>query len=175
MKTPVLKAVAVVASWALLSVAWAQTELISDNHFADGGASWDLRVASDAVAELSIEGKDAEAVLKIQVNAPDVIDAESAPDVRVQKAFGTITEGKEYKIRFQARAEEPALVVGFIYPATDGARVAWRQEVALTKDWEDHEFTFTGRESAEDCVLGFAKLGAKTNTLSFRHIVLVEK
>jgi len=145
-----------------------QTELIPNDKFSDGGASWKLSTAADAVANMSIEEVDKEPTLLI-----DVENTSDKPvDVRVQRLFGELTADKNYRVSFQAKAQEAVSIIPYIYPENQGARVLWRTEIRLEPDWKEFSFEFKGRDSSNDCVLGFSHLGKLTNKYWFKDVVL---
>ena len=149
----------------------AQTELIANDKLADDGGAWALKAAADAAASMSVVEEDGEKVLRIEVQEPPQ-GKEIPPDVRVHRLFGEIGQGKNYELSFKAKAEQPAKIVAFIYPETEGARVLWRVENSVETEWKDFHFTFTGRDTADNCVLGFSNLGKMGNKYSFKDVVL---
>ena len=149
----------------------AETELITNDKFADGGATWALKAAPDASATMSIAEDGADKVLFIEVSEPPQ-DKDPAPDVRLHRLFGEVTTDKEYKVSFKAKAEQPTKVISFIYPENEGSRVLWRVEVALDSDWKEFNYTFKGRDTADNCVFGFSNLGKAANKYYFKDVVL---
>jgi hypothetical protein len=148
----------------------AQSELIPNDKFADEGAAWNLQSAQDAAASLSVVDDQGEKALLVTVEAP--ADSENAPDVRIQRLFGLIDSGKDYHITFQAKSETPAAINPYIYPQNEGAKVLWRTTANLEPDWKEFTFTFKGRDTADNCVLGFAGLGKSGNKFWFKDVVL---
>src|SRR5690349_14965724 len=118
----------------------AETDLIANDGFSDGGASWALKVAPDASASMSVVDEAGEKTLLVDVAEPPS-DTQTPPDVRLHRLFGEITKDKEYKVSFKAKAAQPAKIVSFIYPETEGARVLWRVELPLESDWKDFNFS----------------------------------
>lgn len=149
----------------------ADTELIANDKFADGGATWALKAAQDASASMSIVEDGADKVLLVEVSEIPQ-DKEPAPDVRIHRLFGEIITDKEYRVSFKAKAEQAAKVISFIYPETEGSRVLWRVETALDSDWKEYNYTFKGRDTADNCVLGFSNLGKMANKYYFKDVVL---
>lgn len=149
----------------------AETELITNDKFSDDGAAWALKVAASASAAMSVVSDDGEKALCIEVQDPPQ-DVEGTPDVRVHRLFGEIVLEKDYRITFKAKADQPAKIVAFIYPETEGSRVLWRVETPLDPEWKEFNFSFKGRDTADNCVLGFSNLGKMGNKYFFKDIVL---
>jgi len=149
----------------------AEIELIANDKFADDGSAWALKTAPDASASMSITEDGSDKVLFVDVAEPPQ-DKEQAPDVRLHRLFGEITTDKEYRISFKAKAEQPTKVISFIYPENEGSRVLWRVEVALDADWKEFNYTFKGRDTADNCVFGFSNLGKIANKYYFKDVVL---
>lgn len=153
------------------TVLWASSDLIPDDKFADDGALWSLKTAAEATASQSVVEEGGEKSLCIEVQAP-AGDLETPPDVRVQRLFGEMVAGKNYQVSFQARAAEPAKIISYVYPENQGARVLWRTEIALDSEWKEFSYTFEGRDTAENCVLGFSNLGRMGNKYFIKDVVL---
>lgn len=155
------------------TLAPAQTELIANDRFADGGASWEIQQSPGMAAALSV-GKDTDNEEALRIEVPQAAGDEPG-DIRIHKAFGSINADKEYHVTFQAKAGESVKLVAFVYPRNAGARVLWRQEIAVEPDWKEFTFTFKGRDTAEDCVLGFSRLEKAATRYDFKDIVLTEE
>lgn len=152
-------------------LAEAQGELIPNDKFSDDGASWTLKTGPEASAGLSVVDDAGEKALRVEVATPSEGEG-GPPDVRVQRFFGGIEKDSRYRVTFQARAEQPTKVVGYIYPENEGARVLWRAEAALEPEWKEFTLSFTGRDTADNCVLGFSQLGKMANTYFFKDVTL---
>ncbi|CAN5340343.1 hypothetical protein BH09VER1_BH09VER1_27400 [soil metagenome] len=153
----------------------AETELIANDKFSDDGASWKLSNGPKITANMSVEKVDGEQALCVAVDMGGETDGAAEPVlVRVQRLFGEVAAGKNYRVSFKAKAEKDVNIVAYVSPETDGARVLWRNEIAVGADWKEYSFTFTGRDSAPDGAFGFARLGAMTNRYWFKDIVLSE-
>ena len=93
-------------------------------------------------------------------------------NVRVQRLFGEISADARYHVRFKAKAETDAGIVSFISPEKESARVLWRTVLKLDSGWKEFAFDITARDTADQCVFGFARLGGITNKYWFKDIVL---
>lgn len=149
----------------------AQTELIPDDKFSDGGAAWILKVSADTNASMTVVDDSGEQALFVEVpESPE--EGKTPPDVRFQRLFGEISAEKNYRVSFQAKAAEAVKIIPYIYPENEGARVLWRAEITLEPDWKEFSYTLKGRETADNCVLGFSHLGKMANKYWFKNIVL---
>lgn len=166
MRTTLLACAAIIAA---ASLAHAQTELIANDKFSDGATSWALQSSPGATAVMDVEKEDDEAVLVVKVEKT----SEDTDDVRIHRVFGDIEQGKNYRVTFKAKADTATTIVPFIYPEGMGSKVLWRVEIKLDDDWKDFSYTFVGRDTASNCVLGFSHLGKLTNKYSFKDIELV--
>ncbi len=146
----------------------AETELIANDKFSDGGGSWTLLTAPGASASLSVEQDEGEAALSVVVQNDDT----KPVDVRIQRVFGDIEAGKEYTATFKAKCANAAEVVAYIYPENEGSRVLWRVPIKPQPEWQEYTFTFKGKDTASNCVFGFSRMGSNNNTYSFKDIVL---
>lgn len=149
--------------------ATAQTELIANDKFGDGATSWTLQASRGATAVMDVEKEGDEPVLFVKVEVTE----DSNDDVRIHRVFGDIEQGKNYRLTYKAKASEATTIVPFIYPLETSNKVLFRTEIKLDDDWKEFSHTFAGRETASNCVLGFAQLGKKTNTYSFKDIELL--
>jgi uncharacterized protein YggU (UPF0235/DUF167 family) len=149
----------------------AETELIANDKFADDGAAWSIKVSPDSSASLSVVADDGEKALCVDVQEPPQ-DKEAPPDVRIHRLFGEIGAEKDYKISFKAKADQPVKIIPFIYPENAGSRVLWRVETSLEPEWKEFNFTFKGRDTADNCVLGFSHLGKMANKYYFKDVTL---
>ena len=150
-------------------------ELIPNDKFADDGTSWKFFADKGATAEMSVEKVDNEPALCVTVTATDE-ESEPSPEnvvnVRVQRLFGEISADARYHVRFKAKAETDAGIVSFISPEKESARVLWRTVLKLDSGWKEFAFDITARDTADQCVFGFARLGGITNKYWFKDIVL---
>ncbi len=153
----------------------AETELIPNDKFADDGASWTLSLAKEVAARMSVEKADNEPALCIDVEGSGE-GSEASPDnivnARVHRLFGEISAGTQYRISFKAKAEKDISIVSFVSPQKDGARVLWRMDVKLDPEWKEFAYNFTARDTANDCVFGFSRLGNIANKYWFKDVVL---
>lgn len=154
----------------MLWPAQAETELIANDHFADGGGSWSLNSLSGAAASTSLEQEGDEPVLVVSVQNED----EKPTDIRMQRVFGDIVAGKSYLVKFKVKATTPNEIVAYVYPENEGSRVLWRNPFKTDSDWREYSYSFKGKDTASNCVLGFAQLGKISNTYWFKDISLVE-
>lgn len=146
----------------------AQNELITNDKFSDGGAIWKLSHAIDATANMSVVENEKEQALLIDVENT----TEKPFDVRVQRLFGVIDAGKMYHVTFKAKAENAATIIPYIYPENEGSRVLWRVEINVGPDWKEYSFDFKGKDTVDNCVLGFSHLGKLTNKYWFKDVVM---
>jgi len=164
-----LLAAGAVGLWAGIPTrALGQTELIANDKFADQGGSWELLQSKNATANLSVEQVDGEPALCVQVEKT----SDDPVDIRAQKLFGEISAGKNYRVSFKIKSQEGDEIVPYIYPKSEGARVLWRTQVKTDGDWKEYTFDFKGKDSANDCVLGFSHLGNVTNKYWFKDVTL---
>lgn len=154
---------------------FAGSELIPNDKFADDAISWKLSADKGATAETSVENIDNEPALCVTVTATGE-ESDPAPEnvvnVRVQRLFGEIAADAKCHVSFKAKAEKDIGIVAFISPEKESARVIWRTDVKLDSGWKEFAFDFTARDTANDCVFGFARLGGGTNKYWFKDIVL---
>jgi len=148
----------------------AETDLIANDHFSDGGGSWILNSPTGAAASTALEQEGTEPTLVVSVQNED----EKPTDVRIHRTFGDIAAGKSYTVKFKIKAASPNEIVGFIYPENEGSRVLWRTTLKTDSEWREYSYTFKGKDNATNCVLGFAQLGKTSNTYSFKDISLTE-
>lgn len=161
----------VLGTLGLTGVLCAQTELISNDKFSDGGAAWSLKVPAETNASMSVLNDAGEQALCVDVpENPET--GKAPPDVRIQRLFGEISAEKNYQVSFQAKAADPVKIVPYIYPENEGSRVLWRTEITLNSEWKEFAFTFKGRDTADNCVLGFSHLGKMANKYWFKDVVL---
>ena len=147
----------------------AQSELIPNDKFSDDGASWKLSSGPKISTNMSVEKVDGEPALCVAVDmAGEAEGSKESVLVRVQRLFGEINSGQNYRITFQAKAEKDVDIVAYVSPEKDGARVLWRNQVAVGADWKEYTFTFSGKDSAPDCAFGFARLGTISNKYWFK-------
>lgn len=152
----------------------AETELISNDKLSDDGAAWTLKTSPGAAASVSVVDDGGERSLCVEVQPAGDESAAAAQDIRIQRLFGEIATGKHYQISFKAKSSEAAKIIPFVYPENQGARVLWRTEVKTDPEWKDFSFTFAGKDTASDCVLGFSHLGRVAGKYYFKDIVLKE-
>lgn len=153
-----------------LSPLRAETELITNDRFADGGGSWILNSPRGAAASTALEQEGEEPILVVSVQNED----EKPTDVRMHRSFGDISAGKSYTVKFKIKATTPNEIVGFIYPENEGSRILWRTVLKTDNEWREYSYTFKGKDTATNCVLGFAQLGKTSNNYSFKDISLTE-
>ena len=158
-----------IATLALSSI-HAETELITNDHFSDGGGSWILNSPSGTAASTAMEREGDEPILVVSVQNED----EKPTDVRMQRVFGDIVAGKSYSVKFKIKATTPNEIVAYVYPENEGSRVLWRMPLKTDSEWREYSYTFKGKDTASNCVLGFAQLGKISNTYSFKDISLTE-
>jgi Carbohydrate binding domain len=152
----------------LPATARAETELIANDHFGDGGASWTLTSIPDGLASMSIERDGKEPVLSLAVQSGD----EKPPNIRLQRTFGDIETEKTYSVKFSVKAANPTDIVAFIAPENEAARIQWRVSVKADTEWKNYSFTFKGHDTVTNCILGFSHLGQVANTYQLKDISL---
>lgn len=146
----------------------AETVLIANDKMADDGAAWKLMHSKGADAILSVEKVDNQQALCVEVQN----DSGEEVDVRIYRLFGEIIADNTYHVTFKARARQEVAIIPFINPVSEAARILWRVSTPLDTDWKEFHFTFKGKETANECGLGFSHLGKGTNKFWFKDIVL---
>jgi len=146
----------------------AETSLIANDQIADGGTAWKLTAGKGAAATISVEKVDNEPALCVEVEN----DSGEEVDVRIHRLFGEIIADNTYQVAFKAKAEQAVDIIPFINPASEAARILWRVSTPLDTGWKEFHFTFKGRETANECGIGFSHLGKGTNKFWFKDIVL---
>ncbi len=145
-----------------------ETVLIADDKIADEGSAWKLLAGKGAEATVSVEKVDNEPALCVEVQN----DSGEEVDVRIHRLFGEIIADNTYQVTFKAKAQQAVDIIPFINPASEAARILWRVSAPLDTGWKEFRFTFKGRETANECGLGFSHLGKGTNKFWFKDIVL---
>lgn len=154
---------------AAVSLPLLSAEEIDNDWLTDGGASWTTRHEPGMSMSATVANEEGQNTLQVVVSG---VTAGSTGDARVYRMFGGVDAGQSYTIRFQAKAEQSGRVIVFIHPQDSPQQILLRKDVTLNPDWNDFTIKFATKESASNCVLGFAGLGQADNTFAFREITL---
>jgi len=153
----------------------AGTDVISNDKFSDGGASWELITDPSVNAQMSVEKFDDEPALCVEVEAENDGSGSNPEDIKrvgVQHLFGELASEVTYRITFQAKAAQSADLVAAIWSKSNSTIPLWRVLLQFSSEWKDFAFTFQSREALNDGVLGFVRMGEFTNKYWFKDIVL---
>lgn len=131
----------------------------------DDPAKWHLGTFRSGAAELARRGPE-EQILRVTFQEL----GERIWDVGLVRPDLAFTEGATYRLRFQARSDEPRSVFVFVCQSqAPQDPIGLVEEVALTPKWQTFRFKFDATKTVGQAHLGFA-LATNTTAVEFARV-----